>query len=106
MTAAQKVLNSALGWIPNWVGFVLIILAGVFLIVGGFIAADPRLTVWGVVAIASSILAWADGALSRPKFTFDPKTFGGVVSNVDGWVWAVIFLLFLAAAIFSVLIAT
>ena len=98
---ANSALERLLGWLPAWLGFVLIILAGVAAIIVGAIAQpnpNAGFIAFGVAAIASSILAWWAGGRSEPRANPFDQSFGGVVSNVDGWVWLVV-LAFLGAAV-------
>lgn len=99
---AKAMLERLLGWLPGWLGFVLIILAGVAAIIVGAIQSSIGFVAFGVAAIASSGLAWWSGAKSEPRANPFDRSFGGIVSNVDGWVWLVVFGLFLAAAIITI----
>lgn len=93
------ILNSLLGWIPEWVGFSLIILAGILALVYGiFITPSAGLIAFGIAAIVSALLAWVTGASSKPRIKPGDKSFGGTVEHISGGVWLIIFLLFLAAA--------
>ncbi len=98
----QALFERILGWLPAWLGFMLIILAGVAAIVVGAIQPSAGLIAFGVAAIASSALAWWSGAKSEPRVNPIERSFGGVVSRVDGWVWLVVFGLFLAASIMAI----
>jgi uncharacterized membrane protein HdeD (DUF308 family) len=103
---ANSLLERLLGWLPGWLGFVLIILAGVAAIVVGAIAQpnpNAGFIAFGVAAIASSILAWWSGAKSEPRANPFDRSFGGIVSNVDGWVWLVVLGLFGAAVVVAIL---
>jgi hypothetical protein len=101
---SQKILERLLGWLPAWLGFMLIIAAGAAAIVVGAISnpVSAGLIAFGVAAIASSILAWWAGGKSEPRVNPFEKSFGGVVSNIDGWVWLVIFGLFVVAALIAI----
>jgi hypothetical protein len=101
-SSALPSADSLLDRIPNWVGFGLIILVGILAIIFGGLERSPGLIAFGVAAIASSILAWANGARSRPDVGW--KKFGGTVKNIDGWVWVVVFLLFAAAVAIAVFV--
>lgn len=102
---AKAVLEKLLGWLPGWLGVVLIILVGIAAIVVGVIqpTVSAGFIAFGVAAIASSILAWWSGAKSEPQVNPFEPSFGGLVTNVDGWVWLVVFGLFLAASIIAIL---
>ncbi len=99
---AKAMLERLLGWLPAWLGFALIILAGVAAIVVGAMQSTPGLIAFGVAAIASSILAWWAGGKSEPRANPFDRSFGGTVSNIDGWVWLVIFGLFVVAVIIAI----
>ena len=106
MNQSGGILSKLLGWIPNWVGFVLIIIAGVVMIVIGITGrpASAGLIALGVAAFASSILAWYSGALSKPDVNPIGKSFGGTVERIDGWAWGVVFVLFLVAVLIAVFV--
>jgi hypothetical protein len=87
--------------IPNWVGFGLIILAGVVCIIVGAAQGPGALIPFGIAAIASAILAWWSGAKSTPDVNPFKKSWGGTVKEVDGPVWGVVFVLFLVAVIIA-----
>jgi hypothetical protein len=99
---AGALMERILGWLPGWLGFVLIILAGVAAIVVGIATPSAGFIAFGVAAIASSILAWWSGAKSTPEINPFEKSFGGTVSGVDGWVWLVVFGLFVVASIIAI----
>lgn len=92
-----------LGWLPGWLGFVLIILAGITAIVMGAISSTPSagLIAFGVAAIVSSVLAWWSGAKSEPRVNPFEPSFGGVVSRVEQWVTLVVIGLFVVALIIA-----
>lgn len=93
-----------LGWLPAWLGFALIILAGIAVaILGPATNTKPAgFVAFGVAAIISSVLAWWSGARSEPRFNPFERSFGGVVTYVAGWVWLVVFGLFVIAAIIAI----
>ena len=95
----MDVAEVLLGWIPNWLGFCLIIAAGIAMIVVGAIQRSAGLICWGCAAIAGSIIAWVSGATSRPDINPMKKSFGGTVSRVPMKSWAAIFVLFVGALI-------
>ena len=99
MGIAEKLL----GWIPDWVGFVLIILAGIGAVIVGALLPYPGAVAFGIAAILSSIIAWIAGAVSKPH-DVNPfkRSFGGKVERVPMVAWIIIFLLFLAAAIVAI----
>lgn len=93
-----------LGWLPGWLGFVLIIAAGVAAIVVGSISPTPYpgLIAFGVAAIVSSVLAWWSGATSEPRVNPFERSFGGIVSRVETWVGLVVIGLFVVAMIIAI----
>src|SRR5690242_3549907 len=100
-TSVLPSADSLLDRIPNWVGFGLIILVGVLAIIFGLaVTKSPGLVAFGVAAIASSIIAWVNGAKSKPDVGW--ISFGASVRNIDGWAWVIVFLLFVAAVVVAV----
>ena len=97
----NAIFERLLGWLPAWLGFVLIIAAGIAAIVVGAIQGSAGLIAFGVAAIASAALAWWAGARSEPRANPFDRSFGGVVSRLDGWVWLVILGLFVAALLIA-----
>jgi hypothetical protein len=97
-------LERALGWLPAWLGFALIILAGIAVAVLGIVTNTKvaGFVAFGVAAVASAILAWWSGGKSEPRANPFDRSFGGVVSRIDGWVWLVIFGLFVVASIIAI----
>jgi hypothetical protein len=93
--------------VPAWLGFALIILAGVAVAVLGIVTGTKTagFVAFGVAAIASAILAWWAGGRSEPRGNPFDRSFGGVVKGIDGWVWLVIFGLFVVAAIIAIFTA-
>ncbi len=102
----QAIFERILGWLPAWLGFGLIIAAGVAAMIVGAISnpASAGLIAFGIAAIASAILAWWAGGKSEPRANPFDKSFGGIVSGIDGWVWLVIFGLFVVAVIIAVVV--
>jgi hypothetical protein len=101
-TTGDRLRETLLGWIPAWVGFVFIIVAGVVMIIMGVVMSSPGLVAFGVATVASAVLAWMAGGTSTPRADPIGKSFGGAVKGIDGWVWLVIFALFLVAAIIAI----
>jgi hypothetical protein len=93
------IAQTLLGWIPDWVGFTLIILAGAVSIVVGAIQTDAGFIAFGVAAVASAIIAWVTGATSKPKVGISNRSFGGTVERISTVPWLVIFGLFVVAVI-------
>jgi len=98
----DSIWEKILGWLPAWLGFVLIILAGVAAIIVGAITPSAGFVAFGVAAIASSILAWWSGAKSEPRVNPFDMSFGGVVKNVDTWVGLTVIGLFVVAMIIAI----
>ncbi len=91
-----------LGWLPGWLGFVLIILAGIASFIVGVITPSAGFIAFGIAAIASAILAWVTGATSEPRINPFELSFGGYVSRVVWWVWLIVFGLFVIASIIAI----
>ena len=96
------IAQTLLGWIPDWVGFTLIILAGAVSIVVGVIQSDPGFIAFGVAAVVSAIIAWVSGATSKPKIGISSRSFGGTVEGISTVPWVVIFGLFVVAVVIGV----
>jgi hypothetical protein len=98
------ILERALGWLPAWLGFVFIMLAGVVAAIGGVVTGTKpaAFVAFGVAAVVSAALGWWSGAKSEPRVDPFKGSFGGVVSRVDGWVWLVVFGLFVVVAIVAI----
>ena len=102
--SSSGLLERLLGWLPAWLGFALIILAGIAVAVLGIVTGTKTagFVAFGFAAVASSILAWWSGGKSEPRANPFDRSFGGVVSRIDGWVWLVIFGLFVLASIIAI----
>ena len=98
-SAVRNQVGHLFEWLPNWVGFVVIMAVGVILLAYGAAGPDAGFIAWGVAVLVAAGLAWWDGARSKPKVSISPRTFGGVVANVDQWAWLVILGLFVVALI-------
>ena len=98
----KAVLERLLGWLPAWLGFVLIALAGIVAIVIGIMQSSPGLVAFGVAAIVSAGIAWWAGGRGEPRANPVDKSFGAVISRLDGLAWLVIFGLFVVAIIITV----
>ena len=90
--------------IPNWVGFGLIILAGLAAIIVGAAVGPAGLIPFGVAAIASAIVAWYSGARSSPRVNPFAKSWGGTVKEVEGWAWGIVFALFAVATVIALFV--
>lgn len=103
MSANRGVFGSILGWVPNWVGFGLIILAGIVAFIYGVaITPSAGLVAFGLAAVISAIVAWVVGGRSSPRINPIGKSFGGTLDHIDGWAWLVVFGLFLVAVLVTV----
>jgi hypothetical protein len=92
--------ESVFGWLPGWLGFLFILIAGGLAIVyGTAVTPSAGLIAFGIAAILSVIVAWHSGAVSKPTVNPFKKSFGGTVSNIDGWAWIIVFGLFVAATV-------
>lgn len=103
MGTQSGIFKTLLGWIPTWVGFALIVLAGIVLIVWGAIAPSPGLIACGVAAIATAVIGYYSGVSSKPNINPMDKSFGGSVDAIDGWAWLIIFAIWVVAVIIAVI---
>jgi hypothetical protein len=94
-------LERILGWLPAWLGFVLIIAAGAVSIIFGAIDSVAGLIAFGAWAIISAIVAWVAGATSSPRVNPFNRSFGGVVSRIPQVAWLVIAGLFVVALVLA-----
>jgi hypothetical protein len=104
MMGINSAYQSATGRIPNWVGFGLIIAAGITAIVIGAIVPMVAAVAFGVAAIAAAIVAWVDGARSSPDVDPFKPSWGGTVKRVGMAAWLIIFGLFAVAALIAVVV--
>ena len=98
----KALFERLLGWLPAWLGFALIALAGIVAIVIGIMGSSPGLVAFGVAAIVSAAIAWWAGGRGEPRGNPVDKSFGAVISRLDGWAWLVIFGLFVVAIVITV----
>ena len=104
MTQGNGIFKALFGWLPAWVGFSAIILAGALALIFGFaLTPSPGLVAFGVAAIAAASLSWATGAGSTPYVDPSERSFGGTVDHLRAWVWLVVFVLFAGAVLVAVL---
>jgi hypothetical protein len=97
------IFEKLLAWLPGWLGFVLILLAGILAIIfGAAVTPSAGLVAFGIAAIASAALAWYSGATSTPRVNPLEKSFGGTVQRMEGRIWLVIFGLFVIAALIAI----
>jgi hypothetical protein len=93
------IAQTLLGWLPDWLGFTLIIAAGALSIVVGAMQGDAGFLAFGAAGIAGAIIAWVSGATSKPKVGISSRSFGGTVERIPMVPWIVIFGLFVAAVV-------
>jgi hypothetical protein len=103
--SGSRNLNVPFGWLPDWVGFCIIIAVGIAAVVVGFIVSSAGLVAFGVAAIASAILAWVAGAQSAPSGNPTERTIGARVRYVPDRIWYIVFGLFVIAAIIAIVTA-
>lgn len=94
-------LERLLGWLPAWLGFAMIIAAGVLAIVFGSLNASVGLIAIGAWALVSAVIAWAAGAKSSPRANPFKRSFGGVVTRVPQIPWLIIAGLLVVAVILA-----
>lgn len=94
-------LERLLGWLPAWLGFALIIAAGVLAIVFGILNSSVGLIAIGVWAVVSAIIAWAAGAKSSPRVNPFKRSFGGVVKEIPQIPWLIIAGLLVVAVVLA-----
>ena len=93
------------GFIPNWVGFGLAIIAGIVCIVVGASIPYAGLIAIGAWAIIASVIAFISGARSTPDVNPFKKSFGATVKEIDQGPWIVIAILLVLAVIIAVVTA-
>lgn len=98
-------LNVPFGWLPDWVGFCIIIAVGIAGVVVGFILPQAGLVAFGFAAIISAILAWVTGAQSAPSGNPTKRSIGARVRYVPDTVWWIVLGLFIVAAIIAIVTA-
>ena len=93
------------GFIPNWVGFGLAIVAGIVCIAVGASIPYAGLIAIGAWAIVASIIAIISGAKSTPDVNPFKKSFGATVKEIDQIPWLIIAGLLVVAVIIAVVTA-
>jgi drug/metabolite transporter (DMT)-like permease len=83
--------------VPNWLGFILMIAAGLGAIAGGAATKNYKAIPLGTAGALGAIVAWASGATSSAAAADD--TLGGVASNIPWWAWLIIAALMVAAIV-------
>jgi putative Mn2+ efflux pump MntP len=81
----------------KWLGFILIVGAGVLMIIMSIVSKDYRFLGLGIFAILLAILALIVSATIEPAA--DDDTLGGQVSNMPAWAWIVSVVLFIGALV-------
>jgi hypothetical protein len=103
--SGSRNLNVPFGWLPDWVGFCIIIAVGIAAVVVGFVVSSAGLVAFGVAAIASAILAWVAAAQSAAYGNPTDRTLGARVRYVPDKIWYIVFGLFVIAAIIAIVTA-
>jgi hypothetical protein len=93
-----------LGWLPAWLGFVIIIGIGVILVILGITANSERvgLLAWGIAMITSGAIAWWSASKAEPRGNPFDRSFGAVLSRIEQLPWLIILALFLVAVIVTI----
>jgi hypothetical protein len=86
----------------KWIGFFMILGAGILMIVMSIISRDYRFLPLGIWAIVSDFVALADNAVNEAQA--DDDTLGGSAKNIRAWAWVVIAVLFVAALVVTFLL--
>jgi len=84
-------LNRVLSWIPGWLGFLLLILTGVFLFIVGLTRTtpEPGFCVVAAYAIVIGAFSWIVGGKSRVKGRVGDVGVLVEVSDLPFWAWLV-----------------
>ncbi len=83
--------------VPNWLGFVLMLIASIVAIVGSAATKNYRAIPLGAAGVISTIVAWVSGATSEGQAEDD--TLGGIAKKIPWWAWLIIAVLMVAGAI-------
>jgi len=81
----------------KWLGFAMILGAGILMIVMSIISQDWRFLPLGAWAIVSDVLALIANATTEPQA--DDDTLGGAASRIAPWAWLIIAALFVIAIV-------
>jgi hypothetical protein len=100
-TTTNSIIDKLLGWLPGWLGFVIIIAAGLAAIVAGASSSSAGLIAIGAWAVVSAVLAWVAGATSKAKVNPLKRSFGGSVAGIPQWTWLVIAVLLVVAIVIA-----
>jgi len=83
--------------ISKWLGFAMIIGAGILIIVMSVVSKDFRFLGFGILAILAVAVALIDQATAESKA--DDDTLGGQISNLHPWAMVVLVVLFIGAIV-------
>ncbi len=88
--------------LPDWLGFLFMILASGLIIGVGFAEHVYKFLPLGFACLLGTIVAWASGASAKPEGNDD--TLGGTADAIPGWAWAIIAGLIVVAIVITILI--
>jgi hypothetical protein len=94
-----------MGFLPNWVGFGVAIIAGIVCIAVGASISYAGLIAIGAWMIIASIIAFVSGAKASPEVNPFKKSFGATVKEIDQVPWIIIAILLVAAVVIAVVTA-
>jgi drug/metabolite transporter (DMT)-like permease len=72
---------------PSWLGFILMLAAGIVTIIGSAVTKNYKAVPLGAASILATVIVWIGGATSSAATTEDPDTLGGVASKAAWWAW-------------------
>jgi hypothetical protein len=72
---------------PSWLGFILMLAAGIVTIIGSAATKNYKAIPLGVASVLGTGILWIGGATSSAATTDDPDTLGGVASKAAWWAW-------------------
>jgi len=72
---------------PSWLGFILMLAAGVVTIIGGAVTKNYKAIPLGVASVLGTGILWIGSATSSAATTEDPDTLGGAASKAAWWAW-------------------
>ena len=88
--------------LPDWLGFLFMILASGLIIGVGFAEHAYKFLPLGFACLLGTIVAWASGASAKPEASDD--TLGGTAEAIPGWAWAIIAGLIVIAIVLTIFI--
>ncbi|WP_295820887.1 hypothetical protein [uncultured Deinococcus sp.] len=89
-TSSSGLFNTILGWLPRWLGFVLILLAGAACVVSGLLLSPSAgVVAFGVAFIVVATLSWVSGGGATPSIRPGDRSFGASLDHLPMWVWVV-----------------